>query len=436
MDSAEESIKTTVTETGDWGRDLEVEVAASRIDVEVDRATRRHRKRLELPGFRKGKVPLQVVVRRYGDAIRQDVINDLLPTLMHEATRSAGLMPAAPPTITKLEHEPGQPLSFTASVDIWPEIEVENYEKLKVTQVVHEVTDAEIDEQLADLQNRQSTERSVERGLQKGDVLIADLQRTDGAGVPIVGEKFEERYFLIGGDDAPSPEFEEAVVGMSAGDERQVTFSYRQDLPNEELAGTQDSFLVTVREVRERNLPELDDEFAKDVGDQFQSLEELRQHVTGQLDSRWKYLGRQRIRAELMEGLIRENPFDLPDSLVDGYLENMRREREEARKRQGAFADSPAAVGPENEENEEEERADAVRRLRSYLLLEGLRKKVDVEVSDEDFGASLSTRAETIGTTAEELKASPRAAEMRRELEEDKIFDYLTERAEMQEEKV
>ena len=433
MDSAENSIKTTVTETGDWGRDLEVEVAADRIDVEVDRATRRHRKRLELPGFRKGKVPLQVVKSRYGDAIRQDVINDLLPTLMQEAAQSAGLTPAAPPKITRLEHEPGQALSFTASVDVWPEIEVENYENLKVTQVVHEVTDEEIDEQLADLQNRQSTERSVERGLQKGDVLIADLQRTDGAGVPIVGEKFEERYFLIGGDDAPSPEFEEAVIGMCAGDERQVAFSYRDDLPNDELAGTQDRFQVTAREVRERNLPELDDEFAKDVGDQFQSLEELRQHITSQLASRWEYLGRQRIRAELIEGLIRGNPFTLPDSLVDGYVENMRREREEARKRQGAFADN-AAAGVN--ENEEEERADAVRRLRSYLLLEGLRKKLDVEVSDEDFEASLRTRAEAMGTTAEQLKASPRSAEMRRGLEEDKIFDYLSERAEMQEEKV
>ena len=433
MDSAESSIKTTVTETGDWQRDLVVEVAAERIEVEVERATRQHRQRLELPGFRKGKVPLKVIRSRYGEAIRQDVINDLLPTLMQEAAISAGLNPAAPPKITQLDHEPGQSLSFTASVEVWPEIEVENYENLKVTRVVHEVTDAEIDEQLADLQNRQATERSVERSLEKGDILIADLQRTDGAGVPIVGERFEERYFLIGGDDAPSPEFEEAIIGIGAGEERQVTFSYRQDLPNEELAGTQESFLVTAREIRERSLPELDDEFAKDVGDQFKSLEELRQHISAQLESRWDYMGRQRIRGELMEGLMRENPFELPDGLVDGYLETTRREREEARKRQSPFQQEAEAEG---DENGEEERAGAIRRLRSYLLLESMRKVIDVEVSDEEFEAALGTRAEATGTAVEELKASPRAAEVRRDLEEDKIFDYLSERAEIQEEKV
>ena len=433
MDSADNSIKTTVTKTGDWQRDLEVEVAAGRIEVAMDRAMRRHRKRLELPGFRKGKVPLQVVKSRYGEAIRRGVINDLLPTLVQEATRNAGLTPAAPPKITRLDHEPGQPLSFTASVDIWPEIEVENFENLKVTRIVHEVTDAEADEQLADLRSRHATERSVERGLRKGDVLIADLQRTDGAGVPIVGDKFEKRYFLIGSDNAPSPEFEEAVIGMRAGEERRVIFFYRQDLPKGELAGTQDSFQVTAREVRERNLPELDDEFARDVGDQFQSLEELRQHVTAQLESRWEHLGRQRLRGELMGGLIRENPFELPDSVVDGYLENVRREREEARKRQDPLRDKAEA---EDDERDGEERAVAIRRLRGHLLLEGMRRKIDVEVSDEEFDAALRARAEADGIAVEELKASPRAADLRRDLEEEKIFEHLGERAEVQEERV
>ena len=332
-------MKTNVIEKGKWERELEVEVPAERVESETATAMRRYQKRLELPGFRKGKVPLRLIESRYGDSIRSDVIGDMLPALMQEAAREAGLVPAAPPRITKLEHEPGQPLSFTAAFDIWPEVEVEKHEGLEVTRMIHAVTDAEVDEQLTELQNRQAAEQTVERPLEKGDVLIADLQRIDESGVPIVGEKYEERYFLIGGDEAPSPEFEEALVGIAAGEERQVRFTYRDDLPNPELAGKEERFLVTAREVRERKLPELDDEFAKDLGDQFQSLEELRTHLRSQLESRWEYAGRQRLRGELIEALLKENPVELPDSLVENYIETMRREREEARARSGRHHD-------------------------------------------------------------------------------------------------
>ena len=166
-------MKTSVVEKGQWERELEVEVPAERIETEYTKACKRYQKRLEVPGFRKGKVPLNLVRRRFGDAIRSEVVQDLLPVLMQEAAQEAGVVPAAPPSIGKLAHEPGEALSFTASVDVWPEIEVGNFDRLRVTRMVHEVTDSEIDDQLKEMQNRHATERSVERPLEKGDVLIA-----------------------------------------------------------------------------------------------------------------------------------------------------------------------------------------------------------------------------------------------------------------------
>lgn len=425
-------MKTNVIEKGKWERELEVEVPAERVDSETATATRRYQKRLELPGFRKGKVPLKLIESRYGESIRSDVIGDMLPALMQEAAREAGLVPAAPPRITKLEAEPGQPLSFTAAFDIWPEVEIGKYEGLEVTKMVHEVTDEEMEEQLKELQNRQATEQPVERALETGDVLIADLQRTDEAGVAIVGERYEERYFLIGGEDAPSPQFEEALIGIAAGEERPVRFSYREDLPNPELAGKEERFQVTAREVRERKLPELDDEFAKDLGDQFNSLEELQEHLRSQLVSRWEYAARQRQRGELLEGLIKENPVELPDSLVDNYIETMRREREEAQARSGQAPQQDS----NDEEVSDEEREAAGRRLRTYLILEGLRKKLEISVTDEEFEAHLAERAEGAGMKVEDLKRSPRLDDLRRDLEEDKIFELLGETAVEKEEKV
>jgi len=418
-------VKTNVVEKGKWGRELEVEVPAERIEKELASAYKHFQKRLELPGFRKGKVPLRLIKTRYADAIRSDVINDILPTLVEEATRETGLVPAAPPKISKLDHEPGQELTFTATLDIWPEIEVEHYEGFEVTKSVHEIADEDVEGQLKELQERQATEQLVERPLEKGDVLIADLQKLDDGGLPIIGERFEERYFLIGNEDAPSPEFEEALIGIAAGDERQVKFKYRDDLPNEELAGEEQHFSVSTREVRQRQLPELDDEFAKDVGEQFNSLDDLRQHIGEQMKQRWDYMARQQLRHELTTQLIEKNAFDLPESMVDNYLRTMRQEQQG----QGHDHDHDHDVS-------DEERDQAVRRLKSYLLIEAVRKQAEIEVSDEDLETYLQERATEMGIELADMKRSARLDDMRREVEENKIFDLLIEKAKITEEKV
>ena len=143
-------------------------------------------------------------------------------------------------------------------------------------------------------------------------MLVADLQRLDDSGLPVIGDKYEKRHILIGDENALSPEFEEALVGMSAGAERKVRFAYREDLPNEQLAGQTAHFAVAAHEVRERTLPELDDEFAKDLGEQFQTLDDLRQHLSGQIQERWEYMAQQRLRSELINQLIVKNDFELP----------------------------------------------------------------------------------------------------------------------------
>tara|TARA_B100001115_G_scaffold183552_1_gene182775 strand:+ start:5944 stop:7206 length:1263 start_codon:yes stop_codon:yes gene_type:complete len=420
-------VKTNVVEKSQWGRELEVVIEADRVDKELNRAYRNYQKRVEIPGFRKGKVPLRLIVSRYGASIRSEVISDMLPTFLEEATREAGLVPAAPPQIAKLDHEPGSELTFTATLDIWPEIELETYEGLEITRMVHEVTDDEIDSQLSELQNRQAAERAVERPLERGDVLIADLQRLDEEGALVEGEKFEERHFHIGDENAPSPEFEEALIGISAGEERKVQFAYREDLPNEELAGKTEHFEVKAREVRERTLPELDDEFAKDLGEQFETLDDLRNNIKEQVAGRWDYMGQQRERSELVGQLIEKNAFELPDSMIENFLHSMRQQDQNQNHDQNS---------DRNHEPSEEERENAVRRLKSYLLTEAVRKKADISVSDEEFEAHLEERATAAGVKAEEVRRSGRADDLRRELEENKVFELLGEKAKITEEKV
>ena len=436
-------MKTNVIEKGQWARELEVEVEAVRIDRELDKALRKYQKRLELPGFRKGKVPFKMVKSRFGDSIRGEVLGDLLPSLLEEATREAGLVPAAPPQISQLDHQPGGDLTFTAALDIWPEIDVEEYEGLDATRMVHEVGDEELDAQLDELLRRQATEQVVERPLAKGDALMADLQRLDDNGVPIIGDKYEERYFLIGDENVPSPEFEEALIGISAGEERKIRFSYREDLPNEELAGSTEHFEVTAREVRERTVPDLDDEFAKDVGEEFQTLDDLRQHISGQIQERWEYMAQQRLRNDLVSQLIEKNEFELPDSMVENYLNSMKREQQA----QGQAHDDDHDHDDhdhddhdhddhDHDDHSDEERQQAVRRLKTFLLIEAVRKKAGVEVADEELDDFVAERAERAGFKVEDLKRSGKIDDLRRELEEKKVFDLLSENAKIKEEKV
>ncbi len=417
-------VKTNVVEKGKWERELEVEIPAEQLEAEFTKACRSYQKRLEIPGFRKGKVPLNLVRRRFGDAIRGNVINDMLPSWVEEAARETGLVPAAPPQIDKLEYQPGQPLTFTAVLDIWPEIDLEKYEGLEITKMVHEVTEEDIERQLAEIQNGQTTERSVERSLEKGDVLIADLQRLDEGGLPIIGEKFEERSFIIGSEDAPSPEFEEEVLGIRAGEERRVRFVYRKDFPNEGLAGRQEFFSVSAREVREREAPELDDEFAVDLGAQFQSLEDLRQHIARELGQQWELIGRQKMRGDLIAELIKKNPFDLPGRIVENYLRSLHEESEH-----GHSHDHDREFSPD-------ERTTAVRRLKGYLLIEAVGKKAGIEVNEEEFDQYLQERAEQTGVELADLRRSGRLDDLRRELRENRIYEFLGKRAKITEEPV
>tara|TARA_B100000579_G_scaffold434901_1_gene456852 strand:- start:870 stop:2129 length:1260 start_codon:yes stop_codon:yes gene_type:complete len=419
-------LKTKITEISEWGRRLEVEIEAEKVDKESEKALKQYQRRLELPGFRKGKVPMRIVESRYGESIRNEVVGRMLPEFLQEAARAEQLTPVAPPQITEMNDEIGSPLTFTAELDIWPDIHLEHTKGLKVTRSLHEVTDEEVDTQLREFQSRQASERSVDRALEGGDVLIADLQRLDENGEFIDGEKFEERYFVIGEDNAPSPEFEEALLGSVAGEERKVEFSYRDDLPNEELAGKTEYFMVSVREVRERILPDLDDDFAKDIGEQFATLKDLRSHLEMEISGRWEQMSQQRERSDLITELIEKNPFELPQSMIENYLKTM---KERSREQQGNDRDT-------DNELSDQEKEGAIRNLKSYVISEAVRKQYEIVVSDEEFERYLEERAQRLGIKLEEIKKNARVDDLRRELEEDRMFSELMKSAEIKEETV
>jgi trigger factor len=420
-------MKVQTTESGTWRRTLEVEVPAEAVEERFQAAYKTYSKSLNLPGFRKGRVPVNIVKARFGKAIQGEVLQNLLEEFYREASKAEGLHPVSEATIEEVDYDEGKPLTFKASVDIRPEFAVKNYKGLRVTRPVFKVEEAHIEEQLHFLQNQNATEQVVDRPAALGDVLVADLQELDVSGLPIIGRRQEDRTFLIGGPNATSHDLDNQLVGVSAGEERHVRLVHAEDHTNPGLAEQEVRFQVTAKEVRERNLPELDDEFAKDIGD-FESLDGLKTRIRDDLQARADYTSRRRLDENIIDALIRQNDFEIPDSMVENYLNALVETYEKEHAGHDHDIDTDA-VRRENREG-------ALRSVKRYLLLEGVAKQEDIKVTEGDTEKHLEGLSERHNVEGPRLRQilsrSGQLERMESELLEQKTLGFLIEQGKIE----
>ena len=420
-------MKVQVSESGSWRRTLEVEVPGADVEKRLEAAYKSYGKTLKIPGFRQGRVPVKLVKARFGEAIRDEVVQELIQEYYREASDAEDLHPISQATIEEADYDEGQPLKFKASVDIKPEIRVEGYKGLQVSRPVFKVEDAHVDEQVSLLQNQSATEETVERPAELGDVLLVDLQELDESGVPIVGRRQEDRPLQIGGPGTLNHDLDNQLVGISAGETRRVQLAHAENDSDPNQAGREVIFQVDAKEVRERKLPELDDEFAKDVGD-FSSFDDLKARIGEDLKARSDTASRRRLEENIIDGLIRENSFEVPDSMVENYLdamiESLRKEHE----------------GHDHDIDEEAIRAEnrdaALRSVKRYLLLEAVAEQEGIEVTEEDRGKriqalSVHTKIE-VERLQQALQSSGQLGRMESELMEEKTLDHLVEVAKVE----
>lgn len=418
-------MKVQMTESGTWRRTLEVEVAAEAVEERFQVAYKTYSKSLNLPGFRKGRVPVNIVKARFGKAIQGEVLQNLLEEFYRKASEAEGLQPVSEATIEEVDYDAGKPLTFKASVDIRPELTVKNYRGLRATRPVFKLEEAHVEEQLHFLQNQNATEQVVDRPAALGDVLVADLQELDASGLPIIGRRQEDQTFLIGGPNTASHDLDNQLVGMSAGEERHVRLV--EDHTHPDPAGQEVRFQVTAKEVRERDLPELDDEFAKDIGD-FESLDGLKTHIRDDLQARADYTSRRRLHENIIDALIRQNDFEIPGSMVENYLNTL----VETYEKEHAGHDHDIDVDAVRRENRE----GALRSVKRYLLLEGVAKQEDIKVTEGDTEKhleGLSERHNVEGSRLRQiLSRSGQLERMESELLEQKTLDFLVEQGKIE----
>jgi len=419
--------KVNVTEGEDGKRTLEVEVPAATVEARLNAAYANYGKTLHLPGFRKGKIPLGIVKSRFGKAIEEEVLNDLIPEAYDQAWRTSGIEPISQPVIDEIVHAAGEPLRFKASLEVKPEIEVRNYTGLRATRPVYPVREEDLQRQIRLLRERSAEDRSVDRPAQLGDFLVADLQELDASGVPILGRRYEDRTLLIGGERTFSHDFDNQMIGVVKGEERRVRFTYNRDLSESDVAGKEAAFAVTVKDIRERILPALDDEFARDHG--AEDLKTLEDRVREGLKAQADYVARRRLETGILSTLMRENPFDPPEAMVENALNAI----VEDYKKEHEGHDHPVDEAWIREES----RDTALYQIRTRMLLEAVAKKEGLSVADEEVDAQIRRMAEagrqSFETAKRALQRNRQMDPIRRNLLSDKALQLLIDRAQIDE---
>ena len=420
-------MNTQVTESGTWRRTLEIEAPVEAVNERLDAAYRKYGKTLSLPGFRKGKIPLNIVKQRFGPAIQGEVLQEMVGKFYQDAIEAEGIQPVSQAEIEDIEFEEGQPLVFKASVDIRPEITVETYKGLRVTRPAATIGDDHVRERLRLIQDMHATEQVVERVAELEDVVLADVEELGENGEPIPDHGTADESLLLVEDDPSTPrDFAAQLVGISAGEVREIAIA--QDLADDREHCDHDPdhhgeesvrFRVTAKEIRERVLPELTDEWAREVGDA-ETLAAFKVQIRDAMQVQYDQFSRHRVEENVIDALIEGNPFELPHSMIDTYLDNM--------------IESHKQEHPDRDEIDEDAireagREQAERGIKRYLLLNAVAAQEKIEVTDEDLDAHLEDMSQRHSIEGPRLRQilsrTGQLDQIQSDVKTQKTFDFL-----------
>jgi trigger factor len=427
-------VKTEVTELPDSRVRVDVDVAPEEVDKHMNRAARGLARDMRLPGFRKGKAPPSLIVQRVGrEAVLQEAVRDSLPEWYEQALVDSGVSPIGDPKIelTEVPEAEGAPLRFQFEVAVRPPAQLGEYKELEVGRPDTDVPDDAVDRELERLQEGFARLEAVERPAKEGDFVLMDFEgQVDGKAFQ-GGIGRDELVEL--GSGRLIEGFEKQLEGAAAGEEREVEISFPSDYGAEDLAGKDATFAVTVKEVREKEMPELDDEFAANAGG-FDTLDELRDDIRSKLGE----AAEQRIEAEFrlaaVDAAVDKAKVEVPAEILDARATERWERVERQIQAQGM---DPAAYlqmqGKSREEIIEESKPDAERELRREAVLEAIAEAEGIEVSEEEMVEALEHTAEHERTSPEKLlerlRRNGRDALVREDLRVRKAIDLVAESA-------
>jgi trigger factor len=419
-------MKVEFADVSETRKRLTIEIPSEEVDAEIGRLVGRLGRTAKVPGFRPGKVPPRIVWQRFKDEILHDVAHDLVPQALDTAMRERDLDPVDTPDVRDVVVEQGAPLTFVATFDTVPSFDPGEYRGVALRKPAATVDETAVDEALERLRQRAARFEPVEgRPLGAADWATVDLARhVDGDGAAAKPETHENVTIDLGAEANP-PGFSDELVGLDAGAHKVFTVHYPAEHPMKDLAGRSVEYGVTVKAIKRRVVPPLDDEFAKDLGS-FDSLAALRDRVRQDLEHQAAHEADRAVRSELLANLAPRVPFAVPDALVEQELD--RRVEDFARRLVEQQVD-PRKAGIDWNEFRSAQREAAVESVKAMVAVDEIARREPVVVSDEDLAREVARFAERSGRTVEAVRAQLEKdnglARLRGGLRREKTVDLL-----------
>jgi trigger factor len=411
--------------TSNTKREIQVEVPAAEVTRETDTLIQKYQKLARIPGFRRGHVPASVIKQRFSEDIKSEVAEALIPRYISKEAEKQGLIPVSQPRVTDLHIHDGEPLRFKATFDVMPEIKVEGYKELRADKPSISVTDEEVEEALKGIQEQRATFTAVEgRALVDGDFAQVSLdgKPKDGDGKPV---HMDDILVEVAGKTT-MPEFTENLRGASAGDEKTFDVLYPADFSDQRLAGKTLTYTVKVQGIKQKSLPDMNDAFAKELGE-FANLDEVRKKLREGMEAERKQAAERESKDKLVAELIKRNDLEMPEALVERQID-LRLER-------GLRA--LAAQGMKSEDMKKMDlnrlragqREQAVQELKAAMLLEKIADQEKIEVGDEEINREVEALAEQSKQPVESIRARLTQEgvldRIRNRIRNEKTLDYL-----------
>lgn len=401
MQTERENMKVTVDDLSSVKKTLQIEVPQDEISNQLDDAYKNLKKNAKIKGFRPGKAPRSVLERLFKKDVHADITSNLIQSSFIEAIQETGLNIVGTPKIDPPELKPGEAYHYEASVEIRPEIQDVDFKGLSLTKTAYKVSDAEIDTQLKMLQKNLAQRKPITdpRPVQDGDFVLIDYEGLLDGKVYAPTQKTENFLMQIG-KGTISPDFDEKLVGQTPGETLEFTVKFPEDHVNEDLAEKEVAFSVSLNEIREEVLPDIDDEMAKRLG-QFETIDALKKEIVDNLKQGYDKRSEHEINEQIFTALIEKTEFEVPDALVEMELDGIIQETERSFSMQGI---SMADLGLSREIISEKHRDTADKQVRRHLILDKIIKQEELVLSDEALEKGFADMAQASRQPEETIK--------------------------------
>jgi trigger factor len=409
------------------------EVPETRVQDMIDQEYRELKKTVQIKGFRRGKVPLNILRSYFKDKVVADTARKIIEETLEPGLDEKNIKPVSVAKIDPETLEVGKPFKYTAEIDVTPQLEVKDFKGLKLTRTVKKITDEEIQERLEGLRERHARLSPVpeDRELREGDHIVVDVV-AEAEGETIAALTVND-YHMELGRDFYLPDFDTKLFGLKTGETREVTLNLPEDFPRKNIAGKEGKFTVTVTEAKERILPDLDDDFAKDLG-KFETIDQLKEEIAKDIQQLWENQTEMETRRQIVDQLLEKNEFEVPETLVEQRIDQM---LSNSLQRLAAQGIDPKRLPMPTQSQRDQFRPEALKAVKAGVLMAAVGSQEGITVSDEQVEKAVREKAELFDMAPdyfkERLEEAGNMEDFREGLLEDQVYKFVEANAEITE---